>query len=288
MLIVGCFYAPTGTPSGADPTGGTTGTTSGAGTMTDAASSTGEVSVTVGTTTGDMASSTGEPGTGSVSTTFVEEATTGGTTGPDCGDYVVERGEACDQGPLGGPNCTANCELSACGDGEISVSEECDDGNVADDDDCVACKKAVCGDGAVHADVEECDAGGESANCNSDCSLAMCGDAKLNSSSGELCDSGVLNGVYGGECAVDCTGPGPSCGDGMLYAPNELCEPALALPFATCNADCLTLACDSGRGDCDDKVGNGCEADLNTDEDNCGLCDKPCNIFKCIDGVCKP
>lgn len=45
--------------------------------------------------------------------------------------------------------------------------------------------------------------------------------------------------------------------------------------------------CPPDTDDCDGDAGNGCEADLSTDEENCGACDAPCSGGRiCIRGGC--
>jgi hypothetical protein len=51
------------------------------------------------------------------------------------------------------------------------------------------------------------------------------------------------------------------------------------------------VQCPEGRGDCDGDPGNGCEADLSTDADNCRACGHACTAGNagaamCIDGRC--
>jgi cysteine-rich repeat protein len=214
---------------------------------------------------------------------------------PDCRDNVCGDGhpladvEDCDDGnDLPGDGCEPDCTASpGCGDGEQDPGEGCDDGNADDDDGCVACQPATCGDGVVWANVESCDDGGESPVCNADCSLSMCGDQKVNASALEACDLGAMNGLYGSGCNVNCTGPGPSCGDGSLD-PEEVCDTLLPVPSATCDEGCQTYACDAGRGDCDGAADDGCEVDLLADEDHCGECSESCTFpTTCKRGECK-
>ncbi|HEY0138328.1 MAG TPA: hypothetical protein VGB85_29790 [Nannocystis sp.] len=272
---------------------------------------------TTGVTTTTVPVGATSDGSGTASTT---ETT---TAPPVCGDGVLDPGEACDDGPDNGPNrpCTPACGVNVCGDGypldpgevcddgnqddadacrndctasptcgngKLDAGEQCDDSNQLDTDACIVCKKAVCGDGFVQQNVESCDDGLESATCNADCSLVVCGDSKLNNSAGELCDLGVKNGVYASGCGADCKSKGPYCGDGVVTAPDENCDPQAPLPSATCTTDCKLLICAAGHGDCDDEFANGCEIDLQTDEANCGKCDKKCQVLDCKDGSCKP
>jgi cysteine-rich repeat protein len=296
--------ASTGDASSGGPASATTGPDPTTGATTTA------VSVTAASTSGGSDSATGSD-TGST------------TAAPTCGDGGADPGEACDDGPDNGPDrpCTPACGVNVCGDGypldpgetcddgnqddadacrndctlsptcgnaKLDEGEQCDDANEVDTDACIGCKKAVCGDGFVRQNVESCDDGLESATCNADCTVAKCGDMKLNMSAGEVCDLGLKNGVYASGCAADCKDKGPFCGDGVVTAPDENCDPQAPLPSATCTMDCKLLICADGHDDCDSKFPNGCEIDLNTDEANCGECGEKCQVWQCKNGSCSP
>jgi hypothetical protein len=57
----------------------------------------------------------------------------------------------------------------------------------------------------------------------------------------------------------------------------------------TCSADCSSITCDSGYGDCDGDLMDGCETDLTTPI-NCGGCGKDCTACRtgasCVAGSC--
>jgi hypothetical protein len=207
-----------------------------------------------------------------------------------CGDGVRDPGEACDDGAGNGSDraCTPECAVNTCGDGyALAGVEACDDGDDDDDDECVGCQAAVCGDGAVYKNVESCDGAGESPDCDADCSVASCGDGTINAAAGELCDLGAGNGVYGGECNAACDGPGPTCGDGEIDEPDEICDPAKSPPpQQLCINQCKVLVCDKGWGDCDGDPVNGCEIDHENDEERCGDCETDCGFFSCKNGHC--
>ena len=82
-----------------------------------------------------------------------------------------------------------------CGDGIVDRGEACDDGNEADDDECIACSPAQCGDGFVLAGVEECDDGNvlDGDGCTAVCTLPTCDDGLLGGEETDI-DCG------GGEC----------------------------------------------------------------------------------------
>ena len=54
---------------------------------------------------------------------------------------------------------------------------------------------------------------------------------------------------------------------------------------------CRIDSCDAGYDDCNSTYGDGCEADLNTETDNCGLCARLCDTpnatSACNSGVCE-
>lgn len=54
----------------------------------------------------------------------------------ECGNGVLEEGEACDEGP--NDVCRDDCTVPACGDGRDDEGEACDDGNLQDGDGCSA------------------------------------------------------------------------------------------------------------------------------------------------------
>jgi cysteine-rich repeat protein len=60
-----------------------------------------------------------------------------GAVESECGDGVVQAGEACDDGnQTNGDGCDVNCTPSACGNGIVAPGEECDDGNTTAGDCC--------------------------------------------------------------------------------------------------------------------------------------------------------
>jgi cysteine-rich repeat protein len=293
----------------------------------------GDVSGSTGAGTSTSTTTTGAPGTtGDSATSGAAGSGTGGlstggesedpiTTEPSqqCGDGVVDPGEACDDGPDNGPTgpctpaCAANvcgdgyplspgeacddgnqidddacrndCSLSpTCGNGKIDNGETCDDGNLIDSDGCIACKKATCGDGYIEANVESCDDGQESPTCNADCSVGKCGDTKLNKSAGEVCDLGAKNGTYNSGCNADCSGPGNVCGDGMISAPEERCDTMVPVANATCVNNCQAILCTQNFADCDNQPATGCEINTSNNDDHCGNCSTQCGLIEHCSG----
>lgn len=58
----------------------------------------------------------------------------------------------------------------------------------------------------------------------------------------------------------------------------------------TCSMDCSTITCDSGFGDCDGDLSNGCETATTTNPTNCGTCGNDCTACRtgasCVAGSC--
>jgi cysteine-rich repeat protein len=201
------------------------------------------------------------------------------TVTPVCGDGLINApGETCDPPGLPGPNplqpgnCRQGCTY--CGDGIIDPGETCDDGNGVPGDGCENNCTATpsCGDGLINVPGETCDPPGlpgpnplQPGNCSQTCTY--CGDGIVNNA--EACDDG--NGVNGDGCENNCTFT-PSCGDGLINAPGETCDPP-GLPGpnplqpGTCSQTCTYCgdgiidpgeACDDGNGVNGDNCRNNC------------------------------
>lgn len=117
--------------------------------------------------------------------------------GVNCGNNVVDNGEACDS-PVDTATCNAGmCTAPMCGDGYVNTAagETCESNNV-DEPDCngMTCTAPACGDGYLNAAAgEACDDGADTANCNLDnCQPPTCGDGIINDAAGEECDGNEL------------------------------------------------------------------------------------------------
>ena len=171
---------------------------------------------------------------------------------PDtCGDGMIDDGEECDGGELGGQTCgdagfvagvlgcTDSCTLdtsgcsdaSICGDGEQTGGEECDDGNETDEDGCDQyCVLEECGDGIVQTGLgEECDSGAV---------VATCEDFPGQPVGIQQCSSACLF-----ETLV-CPDPA-ECGDGEVDL-GESCDDGNTDDGDGCDATCQSEACGDG------------------------------------------
>jgi cysteine-rich repeat protein len=181
---------------------------------------------------------------------------------PQCGDSVVQAdfGEQCDNGPANNDTtanaCRTDCLNPGCGDGVLDRGEACDDGNTNNADGCSnLCRSPGCGDGAIQREFgEECDDANTVANdgCSNNCLLPQCGDGVRQGT--EACDDG--NASNGDSCLNSCEVP--RCGDGFVSFFSEtrtFTSPTVTNPFGVtgrvCDdgASCFTSPCDvSGNG----------------------------------------
>ncbi|MBN2196302.1 MAG: hypothetical protein JW751_26045 [Polyangiaceae bacterium] len=91
---------------------------------------------------------------------------------------------------------------------------------------------------------------------------------------------GNCDGNAGNGCERDMSADLANCG-----ACGHTCGASHASPQCV-SGGCL-LNCASGYRSCDGDDANGCEADINSDEDNCGGCGNECSgTLQCINGVC--
>jgi hypothetical protein len=228
------------------------------------------------------------------------------TPTPTCGDGVIEGFEECDGTNLGTPGatcpsytgiptatgsvfCNANCTLNG---NMCVVPPPMGTGGAGG-------ATSTCGDGVKNG-AEQCDMsdlGG--ATCRTVLgSLVACGTLKCNANC--TLDSSA--------CTLACgqggTGPGPSCGDGVINQPSEQCD-GMALGGATCatatgNPNSMGMLscfanCTLDTGMCMVPVGGSGGAGGScggqvcpSGEQACGLsCQGPCPVNQfCITGCC--
>jgi cysteine-rich repeat protein len=214
----------------------------------------------------------------------------------NCGDGILQQGEACDDGnKIDGDGCSADCKSNeTCGNGIIdeAAGEVCDDRNTVSGDGCSAdCKSTEgCGNGTVE-NGEQCDTAGETPVCNANCSWARCGDGIVNASASEKCDrNGDRQAGASGEsatCNADCTLS--SCGDGKLnITAREQCDDGSDnSENGDCLPNCQRNRCGDGfvdeaidpntaapKEECDDGDANSLS----------GACLPDCRAAKCGDG----
>jgi cysteine-rich repeat protein len=218
-----------------------------------------------------------------------------------CGDGVVGKGEACDDGNrLAGDGCDPACAVelgwscegepsvcqNLCGNGSLDHGEQCDGVDLGGNDcasipggftegmlkcspscvfDTTECVLPGCGDGVLDPG-EECDDGNLSNDdeCLSNCQAAVCGDGYVNVGV-EECDDG--NTANTDACLNDCVAA--VCGDGYVQAGQEECDDGNAANDDACLDDCVEAVCGDGfvfegQEECDDGNtldGDGCDSD---------------------------
>lgn len=221
------------------------------------------------------------------------------------------------------PHAAADCEQSTCEMGACDTNyADCDNtaGNGCEIDTqtsldhCGACD-AKCGDENATATCQSgqcqlvCDTGYD--NCDNDpkngCEANLSGDVNNCGGCGTVCAvptvgaAACVNGVCGivgcpppladcdGLAANGCetdtsqsTGHCGTCGNACVAPPNA---------SASCaGSTCGVGQCNAGFGDCNGQANDGCEADTNTDVQNCGSCNSACSFpnagATCSSGSC--
>jgi cysteine-rich repeat protein len=214
------------------------------------------------------------------------------SSGPICGNQIVETGETCDDGnTVDGDGCSATCqtEVAICGNGVMEGAEQCDDGNTVDGDGCSAtCQNevAACGNGTVETP-EVCDDGNTTGGdgCSADCrSDETCGNGIVDGDAGETCDDGNEDNTDACPDGVGGTCETATCGDGFVQAGAEMCDDGNTVGDDGCSADCQSdETC--GNGIVDGDAGETCD---DGNEDNTDACPDgaggTCQTAACGDG----
>lgn len=119
------------------------------------------------------------------------------------------------------------------------------------------------------------------------------GGASSSSSSGKPGTSTSSSGNSTLNCGTgkkECNGACVSTSDPATGCEAKSCDPcSLASATARCAPDgsCAVSACKDGFKDCNNKSSDGCEVDINTDTQNCGDCNNPCDgSLTCANGGC--
>ena len=276
---------------------------------------------------------------------YCNETCTAYGDGGYCGDGEINGDETCDNGSNNNLKCAygeTSCDVcnsmclkqpgitSYCGDGNLDWlnDEVCDKGseNTDYDGECNKNCSGVpprCGDGNIdEAFGEVCDDMANNGNyssslpayCSIDCKSfgggGYCGDGKTNGY--ETCDSGAMNGYYGGFCNDSCSGYTHKCGDGYLdTVPGENCDDGVNNgKYGYCDNECTAkLKCGDGiwqkencngadgcielenaEEECDNGILNGKISDCAYGEKSCKLCSDSCSEFDgntayCSDGI---
>lgn len=158
----------------------------------------------------------------------------------------------------------------ACVDVEALSSGECDEGTKACNGMCVdfddpqtGCSRPGCAPCVLESASSKC------SQVDQVCVVAICNPGR------DDCDNDASNG-----CETDIYGDEMNCG-----ACRDLCVRLEGQNYEpTCRTgDCIVGTCDPGVEDCDGITANGCETDVNTDE-NCGACGNQCGV----DEMCAP
>ncbi len=164
---------------------------------------------------------------------------------PECGNGVLERGEACEDGNLVDTDgCRADCTPATCGDGVVFASaEHCDDGNQVSGDGCEPdCALPICGDRIVQGPEETCDDGNadDGDACLSSCLLAFCGDGRVRRGVEACDDANALDTDACVACQL------ARCGDGFVQRGVEDCDDGNSDEFDGCTNRCRRPVCGDG------------------------------------------
>src|ERR1041385_8960744 len=163
----------------------------------------------------------------------------------------IASGEICTLQAIEGRCSEGGCIVAQCGNGVVEPGEACDDGNSRNGDGCSGrCDSdESCGNGIAELD-EECDCGDDThpgsgrcagtfnggTVCGATCRLRRCGDGIVDP--GEVCDDG--NTVPGDGCNFDCSS-NETCGNGIVdYFAGEQCDDGNRRSRDGCAATCKT------------------------------------------------
>jgi hypothetical protein len=192
---------------------------------------------------------------------FDQCETTLATDPKNCGKC----GQSCLLANTDSATCVASvCQISQCKPGFVDCDKKPENGCEAstsdDPNNCGGCGMAC---PAV-------------ANAKTSCLLGKCDKFACNEGFAD-CDGDPKNG-----CEVDLTKDLSNCGSCKTK-----CD-AVAHGQAACNDGICTIGtCDKGFDDCDKSTGNGCEADLSLDSNNCASCGQKCTSLLMGTAVCK-
>ncbi len=216
-----------------------------------------------------------------------------GACGVACTEGTACRSGACETvcGPFAPDVCEGVCtsidnDSANCG----ACGTVCPSGEVCSAGVCAnrcAAGELLCGGRCVNPDIDPAHCGACGTVCSGGagatavCATGICG---------AVCNTGFADcnrdlGAPGGNgCEVDLRIDVDNCG-----ACGEAC-PVPANAVAACTAGSCGLGpCATGFADCDMDPANGCEANLNTSNANCGTCGVACQPGDaCLSGSCSP
>ncbi len=157
------------------------------------------------------------------------------------------------------------------------------------------CSSGTCSISSCNGGYDDCD-GNDSNGCETslhtltDC--GSCGTTCSRSNATATCSSGTcsISGCNGGY--DDCDGNDSNGCETSLHTLTDCgscgttCSRSNAT--ATCSSGtCSISSCNGGYDDCDGNDSNGCERNLMTDDNNCGMCGNKCTGGKhCMTGTC--
>ncbi|MBI5518275.1 MAG: FG-GAP repeat protein [Deltaproteobacteria bacterium] len=172
-------------------------------------------------------------------------------------------GRACDA-----TNGTASCAAGACGITCAAGFGNCDGSAANGCETDLRVTAAHCG---------ACGAGCSLANATPVCAGSACGVGSCNAGYGN-CDGVASNG-----CETDTRSAAAHCG-----ACGRACDATNGT--ASCASSACGITCNTGFGNCDGLVSNGCETNLRVTVAHCGACGAACSLANaapsCASGVC--
>ncbi len=183
-----------------------------------------------------------------------------------------------------------NANVAHCG----GCGAPCAPGRACVSGSCVTCPtgQTVCGSACVTTatDLAHCGSCGNACpmppvGATATCEAGVCRRSAIVCPAGTgNCDARDDNG-----CETTTTSSVMNCGAGGADSAGCGRACSSAGGTATCAGGACSIACSTGRGDCDADVTNGCEADFATSDSHCGMCARACaDGTHCAAGVCAP